>query len=43
MAEGNAVVSAHQADTVGLGILPKGALVTAAIGGGKELNSLLKS
>lgn len=43
VAEGNAVVSAHQADTVGLGILPKGALVTAAIGGGKELNSLLKS
>ncbi|WP_233431339.1 hypothetical protein, partial [Klebsiella variicola] len=34
VAEGNAVVSAHLADTVGLGILPKGALVTAAISGG---------
>ena len=43
VAKGNAVVSAHLADTVGLGILPKGALVIAAIGGGKESNSLLKS
>lgn len=34
MAKGNAVVSAHLAGTVGLGILPKGALITAAIGGG---------
>ncbi len=34
VAKGNAVVSAHLAGTVGLGILPKGALITAAIGGG---------
>ncbi|MEY8772367.1 hypothetical protein AB6T85_18335 [Erwinia sp. ACCC 02193] len=32
--KGNAVVSVHLAGTVGLGVLPKGALVTAAIGGG---------
>ena len=34
VAKGNAVVSAHLAGTVGLGILPKGALITAAISGG---------
>lgn len=34
VAKGNAVVSAHLAGTVGLGILPKGALITAAINGG---------
>lgn len=32
--KGNAVVSAEMAGTVGLGVLPKGAQVTAVIGGG---------
>ncbi|MGS3540967.1 hypothetical protein ACB371_03555 [Klebsiella pneumoniae] len=42
VAEGNAVVSAHQADTVGLGILPKGALVTACHRWGKGVELLIE-
>ncbi|MGD8163126.1 hypothetical protein [Pantoea sp. FN0307] len=34
IAKGNAIVSAELAGTVGLGVLPKGAQVTAVIGGG---------
>ncbi|UBB14040.1 VENN motif pre-toxin domain-containing protein [Pantoea eucrina] len=34
IAKGNAIVSAELAGTVGLGVLPKGAQITAVIGGG---------
>lgn len=34
IAKGNAIVSPGQAGTVGLGLLPKGAQITAVIGGG---------
>ena len=34
IAKGNSVVITYMAGTIGLGILPKGALLTAAIGGG---------
>ena len=34
IAQGNAIVSAELAGTVGLGVLPKGAQITAVIGGG---------
>ncbi|CAH5707521.1 hypothetical protein AI2945V1_4660, partial [Klebsiella oxytoca] len=40
VAKGNAVVLDHLAGTVGLGISPKGALITAGIGGGA--NTVIK-